>query len=128
MERALSIIPTPSSLDDPQVRSELERLHAAARGDVFRMLGRLPSLARSFLGRATPAPAVLSARMKDLYIPLSPAQGRFLYLVARSLSARRIVEFGTSFGVSTIYAAAAARDAVRKAAVTLAQIPRVNEP
>ena len=110
MERALSIIPTPSSLDDPQVRSELERLHAAARGDVFRMLGRLPSLARSFLGRAAPAPAVLSSRMKDLYIPLSPAQGRFLYLVARSLSARRIVEFGTSFGVSTIYAAAAARD------------------
>ena len=110
MERALSIIPTPSSLDDPQVRSELERLHTAARGDVFRMLGRLPSLARSFLGRAAPAPALLSARMKDLYIPLSPAQGRFLYLVARSLSARRIVEFGTSFGVSTIYAAAAARD------------------
>lgn len=110
MERALSIIPTPSSLDDPQVRSELERLHAAARGDVFRMLGRLPSLARSFLGRDAPAPAVLSSRMKDLYIPLSPAQGRFLYLVARSLSARRIVEFGTSFGVSTIYAAAAARD------------------
>jgi predicted O-methyltransferase YrrM len=110
LERALSIIPTPSSLDDPRVRSELERLHTAARGDVFRMLGRLPSLARSFLGRAAPAPAVLSARMKDLYIPLSPAQGRFLYLVARALSARRIVEFGSSFGVSTIYAAAAARD------------------
>jgi hypothetical protein len=30
--------------------------------------------------------------------------------VARSIGARRIVEFGTSFGVSTIYAAAAARD------------------
>lgn len=110
MERALSIIPAPSSLDDPMVRSELERLHTAARGDAFRMLGRLPSFARSFFGRSAPAPAVLSARMKDLYIPLSPAQGRFLYLVARSLSARRIVEFGTSFGVSTIYAAAAARD------------------
>ena len=37
-------------------------------------------------------------------------QGRFLYLVARSLGAKRIVEFGTSFGISTLYAAAAARD------------------
>jgi predicted O-methyltransferase YrrM len=48
--------------------------------------------------------------MRDVYIPISPAQGRFLYLVARSLGAKRIVEFGTSFGVSTLYAAAAARD------------------
>src|SRR4029453_10599669 len=47
---------------------------------------------------------------KDVYIPISRAQGRFLYLVARSLRAKRIVEFGTSFGVSTLYAAAAARD------------------
>ncbi|MEX2206869.1 MAG: class I SAM-dependent methyltransferase [Myxococcota bacterium] len=110
MERALSITPVPSSLDDPRVRTTLDGLHDAARGDVFRMLGRLPSLARSFLGGKPPEPAVLSERMKDVYIPLSPAQGRFLYLVARSLSARRIVEFGTSFGISTIYAAAAARD------------------
>jgi predicted O-methyltransferase YrrM len=31
-------------------------------------------------------------------------------MVARSLRARRIVEFGTSFGVSTIYLSAAVRD------------------
>jgi predicted O-methyltransferase YrrM len=110
VERALSITPTPSSLDDPRVRATLETLHAAARGDAFRMLGRLPSLARSFLGSKPPDAAVMSERMKDVYIPLSPAQGKLLYLVARSLAARRIVEFGTSFGISTIYAAAAARD------------------
>ncbi len=63
-----------------------------------------------FLGREAPPAAWMAERMKDVYIPLSPAQGRFLYLIARSLSARRIVEFGTSFGISTIYAAAAARD------------------
>jgi predicted O-methyltransferase YrrM len=33
-----------------------------------------------------------------------------LYLVARSIDARRIVEFGTSFGISTIYMAAAVKD------------------
>lgn len=110
MERALSVTPAPSSLDETQVRATLDRLHAAARGDVFRMLARLPSLARSFLGTTPPAPRVMAERMKDVYIPLSPPQGKLLYLVARSLSARRIVEFGTSFGISTIYAAAAARD------------------
>jgi predicted O-methyltransferase YrrM len=52
----------------------------------------------------------LSTQFKDVYIPLSREQGRFLYLVARAIGAQRIVEFGTSFGVSTIYAAAAARD------------------
>ena len=39
-----------------------------------------------------------------------PMQGRLLYLVARSLRAQRIVEFGTSFGISTTYLAAAVRD------------------
>ena len=33
-----------------------------------------------------------------------------MYLTARSVAARRIVEFGTSFAVSTIYLAAAVRD------------------
>jgi predicted O-methyltransferase YrrM len=33
-----------------------------------------------------------------------------LYLTARSIRATRIVEFGTSFGVSTLYLAAAVRD------------------
>jgi predicted O-methyltransferase YrrM len=110
MERALSVAPSPSSLDDPKVRAVLERLHGAARGDVFRMLGRLPTLLPMVLGRTPPDPVKFSAKMKDMYIPLSPASGRFLYLVARSLGARRIVEFGTSFGISTLYAAAAARD------------------
>ncbi|HXZ84099.1 MAG TPA: class I SAM-dependent methyltransferase [Myxococcota bacterium] len=109
MERALSVAATPSSLDDPQVKRVLERLHGAARGDVFRMLGRAPTFLRSLLGRSLD-PAEMSRRFKDVYIPLSRPQGKLLYLVARSLDAKRIVEFGTSFGVSTLYAAAAARD------------------
>jgi len=44
------------------------------------------------------------------YISLSAKQGKFAYLVARGLRARRIVEFGTSFGISTIYLAPALRD------------------
>ena len=48
--------------------------------------------------------------MPDALLPVSRDAGRFLYAVARSISAKRIVEFGTSFGVSTIYFAAAMND------------------
>jgi predicted O-methyltransferase YrrM len=48
--------------------------------------------------------------LQDALLPVSRDAGRFLYAVARSISAKRIVEFGTSFGVSTIYFAAALRD------------------
>ena len=51
-----------------------------------------------------------TARAKSVYLALPPRSCRFVYQVARSIGARRIVEFGTSFGVSTIYLAAAVRD------------------
>jgi predicted O-methyltransferase YrrM len=47
---------------------------------------------------------------RDLYIPISRETGEFTYLTARVGRARRIVEFGTSFGVSTVYLAAAVED------------------
>ncbi len=109
MERALSVAAAPSSLDDPKVKSVLDRLHDAAAGDTFRMLGRLPTFIGALMNRNLPA-VEMSRRFKDVYIPLSRPQGKLLYLVARSIDARRIVEFGTSFGISTLYAAAAARD------------------
>ncbi|HTO07680.1 MAG TPA: class I SAM-dependent methyltransferase [Myxococcota bacterium] len=109
MERALSVAARPSSLEDPRVKTVLDRLHEAASGDVFRMLGRAPTYISALLARRMD-PAEMSRRFKDVYIPLSRPQGKLLYLVARSIEARRIVEFGTSFGVSTIYGAAAARD------------------
>jgi predicted O-methyltransferase YrrM len=44
------------------------------------------------------------------FLSVSPVYGRFLYAMARACKATRIVEFGTSMGVSTIYLAAALRD------------------
>ena len=44
------------------------------------------------------------------FLAVSPAYGRFLYAIARARKATRIVEFGTSMGISTIYLAAALRD------------------
>ncbi|MGY6768903.1 O-methyltransferase [Komagataeibacter sp. NFXK3] len=44
------------------------------------------------------------------FLAVSPRYGQFLYMMARACKARRIVEFGTSMGISTIYLAAALRD------------------
>ncbi|WP_148252844.1 O-methyltransferase [Aidingimonas lacisalsi] len=44
------------------------------------------------------------------YLAIGPAQGSLLYMLARAAGARRIVEFGSSFGISTLYLAAAAED------------------
>ncbi|WDG78249.1 class I SAM-dependent methyltransferase [Pseudomonas chlororaphis] len=49
-------------------------------------------------------------RLKDLWLPVSRETGGLLYMLARSTRARHIVEFGTSFGISTLHLAAAIRD------------------
>ena len=48
--------------------------------------------------------------LKDKLIALDRAKAEFCYHVCRALRARRVVEAGTSFGVSTLFLAAAARD------------------
>ncbi|WP_103729388.1 O-methyltransferase [Novosphingobium sp. HII-3] len=50
------------------------------------------------------------ARMKDVPLAVSPETGRLLYMLARSIRASSVVEFGTSFGLSTICLASALRD------------------
>ena len=44
------------------------------------------------------------------FLNVSADFGRFLYMCARARKAKRIVEFGTSFGISTIHLASALRD------------------
>ena len=49
-------------------------------------------------------------RLKDLPLAISRETGALLYMLARSSEARTIVEFGTSFAISTLHLAAALRD------------------
>ena len=46
----------------------------------------------------------------DNFLNVTPEFGRFLYQCARARKATRIIEFGTSMGISTIYLAAALHD------------------
>jgi predicted O-methyltransferase YrrM len=47
---------------------------------------------------------------KDVHLAVSRETARLLYVLARSMRARSIVEFGTSFGISTLHLAAALKD------------------
>ena len=98
------------SLLAPETRSVLDRLHGQAerQRSIFLKIGVAWGI--DALLRRKPSVQEEARRFKDILIPISPETGTFAYLVARSLGARRIVEFGTSFGVSTIYLAAAVRD------------------
>ena len=49
-------------------------------------------------------------RAKDFPLAVSRETGTLLYMLARSTGARNIVEFGTSFGISTLHLGAALRD------------------
>jgi predicted O-methyltransferase YrrM len=54
--------------------------------------------------------AEMAERTKDIIMSVSREGGRLLYLLTRAVKARTVVEFGTSFGISTLYLAAAVRD------------------
>jgi predicted O-methyltransferase YrrM len=99
--------PPGAVIGDAKVQAVLARLHAEAAGQ---KLSIVRAFGGALLGRKKLSWGELAERARDLYLPLSAEQGAFCYLLARSIGARRIVEFGTSFGVSTIYFAAAVRD------------------
>jgi len=50
------------------------------------------------------------ANLADFALPVTPEVGGLLYMLARATRATSIVEFGTSFGLSTLHLAAALRD------------------
>jgi predicted O-methyltransferase YrrM len=92
-----------NTLASPRVQTVLGRLFAAADKDDERR----PSLAPGY--RDAPA-AERSEAAQDLYIPISAEAGQLLYALTRAARPQTVVEFGTSFGISTIYLAAALTD------------------
>ena len=99
----------PSTLTEPRVDTVLSRLFAQADRD-HEVASSLPP------DRATrTARQQLSAReradtLQDIYMPVSPNVGRLLYALVRGCRPETVVEFGTSFGISTIHLAAAVTD------------------
>lgn len=90
----------------PQVQQVLERLHTLADANDDSIGQRVRS-APTWKSADAQQKATL---LQDALLPVSRDAGRFLYGLVRSTAAKHVVEFGTSFGISTIYFAAALRD------------------
>ena len=92
-----------STLNAPAVSALINRLFTEADAAEN---GRWPSM------RAADRSDYLKyyGLLKDQPLAVSRDTGTLLYMLARSIRARSIVEFGTSFGISTLHLAAALRD------------------
>jgi predicted O-methyltransferase YrrM len=101
-----------NTLITPPLAPLLDRLFAE---DAAASPARDPALADLFqererLMRSKTGYLDFYGRLKDFPLAVSRATAALLYMLARSAGARTIVEFGTSFGISTLHLAAALRD------------------
>ena len=101
-----------SLLDKPEMASVLAELHALSDRQSRSL--RVLTIARRFGARLglpvdMDRPAIRKL-LSDKLVALGPDKARFCYLLCRAIGARRVVEVGTSFGVSTIYLAAAVQE------------------
>lgn len=96
-----------NSLQTEPVRDLLGRLFLAADDDHLHR----PAITERYPGGVRHLDAREQAdAYQELYIPVSPEGGRLLYALVRAAHPATVVEFGTSFGISTIHLAAAVRD------------------
>lgn len=112
-----------NTLRRPALVTLLDELHAdAARADapLMAQLHALPADERRALMLDY---ARLYDAAKEAYLPIDRAAGDLLYLLARARGATTIVEFGTSFGLSTIVLAAALRDGGGGRLITCELVP-----
>lgn len=95
--------------DDPRVIAVLERISPQHR-EHHQSPGRAgtPAHGRGPGGWKSGAPDPFA--MAGAAMPIHRDQGELIYLLCRTIGATRAVEFATSFGVSTLYFAAAIRD------------------
>ncbi|MGA0878247.1 MAG: O-methyltransferase [Ilumatobacteraceae bacterium] len=92
-----------SRIDEPRLAGLLESLHAQAEANDGKVL---PGVLTAAVERGAKTDQDMSDLLADAYIPISPTVGRFVHLLALARPDGRIVEFGTSHGLSTLYLAA----------------------
>jgi predicted O-methyltransferase YrrM len=102
-----------TTLSTAPLSSLLDRLFAEAEAttaEVMPTIMQIPAAERAALMSSKTDYRDFYARMKDVHLAVSRETAALLYMLARSTGARTIVEFGTSFGISTLHLAAALRD------------------
>jgi predicted O-methyltransferase YrrM len=102
-------------LHDPDLESLLAKLHAKS-DEQTQAIREHYDERDGAVGRSPDAQAALSrAFLSDKLYALDRDKAEFCYQLCRAKNARWIVEIGTSYGVSTLYLAAAIRDNIRAA-------------
>ncbi|MER5571787.1 class I SAM-dependent methyltransferase [Streptomyces goshikiensis] len=96
-----------NTLEDPRVASALDRMFRHAEQDEV-IRGRIRAARPQ--GSAPLGPQEQADANAEVYMPISAQGGRLLYNLIRATRPATVVEFGTSYGVSTLYLAAAVRD------------------
>ena len=100
------------ALTDPHLQPILDRLHKSSEAQEP---GLIAFHVLRFILEKLGLSSWLSADdfqsfMRDKYVALERDKSQFCYLIVRAISAKTVVEVGSSFGVSTIYLAAGVRD------------------
>ncbi len=117
VDNVMNTISEMSRLLGPQAGPVVERLHAQSDGQFWGTVGRFITAAvynrlRGGKDDFTVSPAG-KKMLADKLVALDADKAALCYLLCRSLGTKRVVEAGTSFGVSTIYLASAVRDNVQ---------------
>ncbi len=97
-------------LNDPKVEATLQKLYKEALKQGWQMVFHFLPKAFKFFGKGIDWKTENESFYDDKYTPILPDQGTFLYMQARALNAQNILEFGTSYALSTIYLGKAAKD------------------
>jgi predicted O-methyltransferase YrrM len=105
-----------SVLHDPALERLLDKLHAESDAQT-QAIRKYYDQRDSVVGRPPEDQAAQTKTfLSDKLYALDRDKAEFCYQLCRANNARRIVEIGTSYGVSTLYLAAAVRDNLRAAA------------
>jgi len=100
-------------LNDTHLERLLDRLHEASDAQTEAIRERRHERDKAVDRKPEDQAALTKTFLADKLYALDRDKAEFCYQVCRTIDARRIVEIGTSYGVSTLYLAAAVRDNIR---------------
>jgi predicted O-methyltransferase YrrM len=95
---------------DSRLRALLDRLHAQSAEQIPALRDHYRAHGIASVGGTVAEMQAGRPFWRDKLAALEPVKAEFCYALCRAMNARQIVEAGTSYGVSTLYLAAAVRD------------------
>jgi len=97
-------------IGDTELQALIDRLQARSEGQASETVAYFTARAEAGTLDWKHLDDDANRYLADKLVALEPAKAELCYLLCRSLQAQCVVEVGTSFGVSTLYLAAAVRD------------------